>query len=110
MSCCLFFNDTAATKIYTRALHDALPISTEEGFDATTGSIHPEAIELRRDLLEHHFCLQPRKRRRHATVWTESEGQDRKSTRLNSSHANISYAVFCLKNKREHVGTTDTPI
>src|SRR5258708_34991210 len=88
-----FFNDTATTEIYTLSLHDALPIST---------------------------CL------RHLTVWPRSWSKggrslqalrpvahassrqvryrwrkaDRKSTRLNSSHQIISYAVFCLKKKR----------
>src|SRR5947209_19808500 len=74
-----FFNDTATTEIYTLSLHDALPISIEQLQDAirTVG-------ETTQDLLR-------------ITALT-----DRKSTRLNSSHANISYAVFCLKKKRNH--------
>src|SRR6267378_7764150 len=64
-----FFNDTATTEIYTLSLHDALPIFTGPRW-RVAGS-----------------CL-------YAQVWT---GKDRKSTRLNSSHVEISYAVFCLK-------------
>src|SRR3712207_9511810 len=70
----VFFNDTATTEIYTLSLHDALPISGEV--------ITARCRRLTR-------C-------RHVT---DSAFRDRKSTRLNSSHANISYAVFCLKKK-----------
>src|SRR5215204_3767749 len=66
-----FFNDTATTEIYTLSLHDALPISPHRN--------------------------RPRRCRRDAR-WTSVRG-DRKSTRLNSSHTVISYAVFCLKKK-----------
>src|SRR2546428_8955704 len=73
-----FFNDTATTEIYTLSLHDALPI--------------------------YHV------RRRRRFTWlrvgklagTGEEPVDRKSTRLNSSHDQISYAVFCLKKKKNH--------
>src|SRR6476660_10103805 len=68
-----FFNDTATTEIYTLSLHDALPISSGAG---------PSAARTRR--------WSPRPPRR-----------DRKSTRLNSSHQIISYAVFCLKKKKQ---------
>src|SRR2546422_9549537 len=81
-----FFNDTATTEIYTLSLHDALPIlgpllavqvwnagqTTNEGGISTTVQLN--APDLR----------------------------DRKSTRLNSSHGYISYAVFCLKKKKDH--------
>src|SRR5256885_9768075 len=70
-----FFNDTATTEIYTLSLHDALPIFRVLKCDAHTH----EALRMSRPLL--------RSRR------------DRKSTRLNSSHLVISYAVFCLKKK-----------
>src|SRR2546422_7011565 len=78
-----FFNDTATTEIYTLSLHDALPIFDRHGrqragavADARPGTpVHPA-------------------QRAHA-------GQDRKSTRLNSSHGYISYAVFCLKKKKK---------
>src|SRR3989442_2886853 len=73
-----FFNDTATTEIYTLSLHDALPISARW-----------------------------RPTSRSARSWTRQTGsstislilRDRKSTRLNSSHVRISYAVFCLKKK-----------
>src|SRR5574343_1178956 len=66
-----FFNDTATTEIYTLSLHDALPISPP-GWTRTTRPL------------------------RTARWWG-----DRKSTRLNSSHITISYAVFCLKKKKK---------
>src|SRR5215203_7208436 len=68
-----FFNDTATTEIYTLSLHDALPISSR-AFCPTSPTIKAP--------------VPPRVR-------------DRKSTRLNSSYANISYAVFCLKKKKK---------
>src|SRR5690348_18420895 len=73
-----FFNDTPTTEIYTLSLHDALPILTIcwAGFSAWLTSA-PVARSL--------------------TAATE----DRKSTRLNSSHPSISYAVFCLKKKKK---------
>src|SRR6266496_5118303 len=78
-----FFNDTATTEIYTLSLHDALPISTLDPF-----SLH------RQQALEHRgACAQ-------AVVLVFV--RDRKSTRLNSSHVEISYAVFCLKKKKKN--------
>src|SRR5258707_10792840 len=84
-----FFNDTATTEIYTLSLHDALPIYRQR----RRGAPVPD----------------PSQRARHRSVSTDRaravpeaarrRGLDRKSTRLNSSHANISYAVFCLKKK-----------
>src|SRR2546427_11110518 len=76
-----FFNDTATTEIYTLSLHDALPILQ----GATTA-----------------------RARRGLGLLYASQGQygqameDRKSTRLNSSHSQISYAVFCLKKKKKN--------
>src|SRR6266705_5346455 len=67
-----FFNDTATTEIYTLSLHDALPISP-----------------WRR-------CKVRWRREQRRRCW-----RDRKSTRLNSSHRTISYAVFCLKKKKK---------
>src|SRR3712207_8401321 len=84
----IFFNDTATTEIYTLSLHDALPISVVDLLRRQLAAELDERRELvgledRRDvLLQHRHPVQP---------------EDRKSTRLNSSHANISYAVFCLK-------------
>src|SRR5256885_16594294 len=80
-----FFNDTATTEIYTLSLHDALPI----------------------------WLARVMQQRRQAQVaqqrFLQAQGpaqqQDRKSTRLNSSHLVISYAVFCLKKKKSYHGT-----
>src|SRR2546430_2903657 len=76
-----FFNDTATTEIYTLSLHDALPISPAR---LTTD---PAA--------RHH--LPP------GSDGGDPRHRDRKSTRLNSSHSQISYAVFCLKKKQSHI-------
>src|SRR3712207_7184980 len=86
----LFFNDTATTEIYTLSLHDALPIS-EHG-DAGAG----EAL---RQHLQGDGLAGAGRAGDEAVPVGAFEQQDRKSTRLNSSHANISYAVFCLKKK-----------
>src|SRR3712207_7561533 len=84
-----FFNDTATTEIYTLSLHDALPIS-EAGrlVGGGAGEVDDACVRLQRPGgvgLGQHLA--------------DAVQQDRKSTRLNSSHANISYAVFCLKKK-----------
>src|SRR6266705_6104665 len=70
-----FFNDTATTEIYTLSLHDALPIFVQPA--------------------------QGRLLRRHVQRRADQLGEDRKSTRLNSSHRTNSYAVFCLKKKNQ---------
>src|ERR1035438_10584959 len=70
----VFFNDTATTEIYTLSLHDALPISV-------------------RFVWRRAFCRQ--------WLSDRSKPRDRKSTRLNSSHLGISYAVFCLKKEEQ---------
>src|SRR3712207_7805877 len=93
----VFFNDTATTEIYTLSLHDALPISrsarastasaaggaagTGTGTDTDTGGGGGAATA------------------RFVSVLFGGGRSDRKSTRLNSSHANIPYSVFCLKKK-----------
>src|SRR5256885_15967072 len=90
-----FFNDTATTEIYTLSLHDALPILSliklqEDANDearfrrggSLSGANHCPA---------HYSGQGPRRR---------CSARDRKSTRLNSSHLVISYAVFCLKKKK----------
>src|SRR3712207_8056211 len=82
-----FFNDTATTEIYTLSLHDALPISKPRDYP-----VEPQPVEGAEDPVLGPGYLQAD---RHAPG-----SQDRKSTRLNSSHANISYAVFCLKKKK----------
>src|SRR3712207_9502380 len=89
-----FFNDTATTEIYTLSLHDALPICLTEslaGAQEGAEGQRPEPCDV--------------------TILRSLPGvgqivlatllADRKSTRLNSSHANISYAVFCLKKKKK---------
>src|SRR6478735_11605186 len=71
-----FFNDTATTEIYTLSLHDALPISLRR-LGASLRAYYRVAVEPYLPAM-----------------------RDRKSTRLNSSHLVISYAVFCLKKKK----------
>src|SRR2546427_6602842 len=86
-----FFNDTATTEIYTLSLHDALPISTMcMPCDLGLGSFF-----LSTRTSEQGKCPICRPRT------CESRERDRKSTRLNSSHSQISYAVFCLKKKKK---------
>ena len=80
-----FFNDTATTEIYTLSLHDALPIYGRKESLQRPGFGDGECRELAG---------------RELTQLVEDVGEDRKSTRLNSSHDQISYAVFCLKKKK----------
>src|SRR5438309_9051393 len=80
-----FFNAPAPTEIYTLSLHDALPISERD-------RSHGPPARLR--LVQH-----PHRRSR-ADSDRAFQREDRKSTRLNSSHSSISYAVFCLKKKK----------
>src|SRR5258707_3955476 len=82
-----FFNDTATTEIYTLSLHDALPI----------WPVRSRTILRRRDL---RVIGKGADRPRSGSSACWAPFPDRKSTRLNSSHANISYAVFCLKKKK----------
>src|SRR6266496_6023709 len=72
-----FFNDTATTEIYTLSLHDALPTSP--------------------------ICRGSRPCCVRSNIWP----LDRKSTRLNSSHVEISYAVFCLKKKKKSTNSSE---
>src|SRR3712207_6930028 len=96
-----FFNDTATTEIYTLSLHDALPISGNESGGAC---VH----RLRRGVGVHaaiHFDMDVEPELGDTVgdrldLLELAGDEDRKSTRLNSSHANISYAVFCLKKKK----------
>src|ERR1022692_4989088 len=76
----IFFNDTATTEIYTLSLHDALPIYVD------------------RD-----YIMSPEQGVEYGMIHV-----DRKSTRLNSSHLVISYAVFCLKKKKPEKARIDT--
>src|SRR5256885_11103822 len=103
-----FFNDTATTEIYTLSLHDALPIYPGENL-----SLRARA-GIRQHLADEHLRpesdavalngagrrLRPARRARGV--------RDRKSTRLNSSHLVISYAVFCLKKKKNIYGISLT--
>src|SRR3712207_7345658 len=97
-----FFNDTATTEIYTLSLHDALPICAHgartrrgrRGGRGAGGGRGPRARGCA-------VVLAPDRARGGLPGH-----RDRKSTRLNSSHANISYAVFCLKKKKNTTITT----
>src|SRR2546422_1234610 len=87
-----FFNDTATTEIYTLSLHDALPISLLP----TVCVDRPLSVftsELNVTLESLLFLI--------SSSSASSSSRDRKSTRLNSSHGYISYAVFCLKKKNK---------
>src|SRR2546430_4155982 len=86
-----FFNDTATTEIYTLSLHDALPISTR-GRDGPRENRRRNGGSVQSLDLDDSVPADPRRNDRN---------RDRKSTRLNSSHSQISYAVFCLKKKNE---------
>src|SRR3712207_7827587 len=99
-----FFNDTATTEIYTLSLHDALPIYINpdslnknpaftnvvvvEGNVKTVHIGGQDAINASGEIVGR------------GDIVAQTEQVDRKSTRLNSSHANISYAVFCLKKQK----------
>src|SRR2546427_7362535 len=95
-----FFNDTATTEIYTLSLHDALPISRRH----SRVRIFCEARCDDFVKTGRHGCLKVRSRcngRGQDAIADSLQGVDRKSTRLNSSHSQISYAVFCLKKKKK---------
>src|SRR3712207_7742286 len=94
-----FFNDTATTEIYTLSLHDALPISGGHAA-AVAGGRRGRAVLRRRHARRDGRRRGVRHGRRGADGHRGAARRDRKSTRLNSSHANISYAVFCLKKKK----------
>src|SRR5690349_24021855 len=101
--------DTPPTEIYTLSLHDALPISAEverledglgladhgvEGIRRNTGEARRRRVEPRVERLGDQQRL------------VDAGTRDRKSTRLNSSHVEISYAVFCLKKKKKNMKQT----
>src|SRR3989442_5884844 len=93
-----FFNDTATTEIYTLSLHDALPIYL--GRDR----LRPKASWAFRVAHDPHPRLEPFHGERAVLGQPVLEMEaDRKSTRLNSSHVRISYAVFCLKKKKRQM-------
>src|SRR3712207_8990163 len=99
-----FFNDTATTEIYTLSLHDALPICRVRAArqEPVMSRLlqRPAKDDRERRQREHADRGEPRSR--FFVGLTEQISRDRKSTRLNSSHANISYAVFCLKKKKKN--------
>src|SRR2546422_2689305 len=92
-----FFNDTATTEIYTLSLHDALPIYT----------IHAGAGGLGRTRTGVAGALGVPES---AVRVVARDVGDRKSTRLNSSHGYISYAVFCLKKKKTQQSMTQAAV
>src|SRR5438034_6669821 len=103
MSTILIFNDPSPTTIYTLSLHDALPIFTALGEGDHGAEQESVALAIEHGVVENLGGLEGR-------VLIEQHGAenrllrfvapDRKSTRLNSSHTVISYAVFCLKKKK----------
>src|SRR5207302_11446661 len=101
------FSDSATTELYTLSLHDALPICAGVDRDLDSLSVQGPAIRCR---------PRPDAGRRHGHQSDDDCRQrDRKSTRLNSSHVKISYAVFCLKKKKKvrtvlATYTTRTPL
>src|SRR5258708_27650459 len=101
-----FFNDTATTEIYTLSLHDALPIWPSLG-----AAIRSGIVDRAWSALTDHRSRNPgesardRLRQRLLERGEILEALDRKSTRLNSSHQIISYAVFCLKKKTKIANT-----
>src|SRR2546426_7625039 len=94
-----FFNDTATTEIYTLSLHDALPISQSDRRGEDPVAHHPRC----RAPGGRPARRQARPVRRQSETGDREGSGDRKSTRLNSSHLVISYAVFCLKKKSNRV-------
>src|SRR5690349_22491849 len=94
-----FFNDTATTEIYTLSLHDALPI-WRPAAKTSIARLRPAA----RTSEDRCRCAEAQT----ATLFALAGELDRKSTRLNSSHVEISYAVFCLKKKKKRKLQTHT--
>src|SRR5204863_4655509 len=88
-----FFNHTATTEIYTLSLHDALPISQPRSIASWRSANMPAVRASGRGVVSRSATR--------SRSGDESRAIDRKSTRLNSSHVEISYAVFCLKKKKE---------
>src|SRR5688572_32273327 len=97
-----FFNHTATTEIYTLSLHDALPISYAQQFEqvkkdkiSSEGQLEAAKSAYEKAMQVKRAFMQEKERK------TQLAMRDRKSTRLNSSHSQISYAVFCLKKKKK---------
>src|SRR5438105_12907507 len=87
LSVCFFFNDTATTEIYTLSLHDALPIYAHTAERRKVVLVVEDEKAIGQLIAD--------------AISDEPAMRDRKSTRLNSSHEWISYAVFCLKKKKK---------
>src|SRR5690348_17430219 len=102
---CLFvFTATSAAEIFTLSLHDALPISPYMFFCSPIRLIREiHGKKLRRPSFP--LAFDDREMVPHHAFRIEEGHIDRKSTRLNSSHPSISYAVFCLKKKKPHSPT-----
>src|SRR5437762_4567116 len=93
MSLSCFFHHSATPQTYTLSLHDALPISVQGCALRCIGGLGNVPWQPRKS-------LHPRQASRNPELLAQS-WRDRKSTRLNSSHRCISYAVFCLKKKKQ---------
>src|SRR5688572_31037520 len=94
----LYFNPTPPSQIYPLSLHDALPISAIM-VEVEAGAASTDEKSFKVVGFEIGF---PEKGYKDKMAWnSDREWQDRKSTRLNSSHSQISYAVFCLKKKKD---------
>src|SRR5690606_41469460 len=92
-----FLNRPAATEIYTLSLHDALPIL---GQNLQGGDISARSAE-KKEIVTTSRCMAPLARMSHMSGFIALVLGEIESTRLNSSHVKISYAVFCLKKKRK---------
>src|SRR3712207_7782234 len=97
-----FFNDTATTEIYTLSLHDALPILTTDDADDPGSTPGSGEFHQFQQVVAPGVLVAVRQQDRPVGL-ERLHRADRKSTRLNSSHANISYAVFCLKKKKTYL-------
>src|SRR5438034_1664487 len=96
-----FFTDTATTDIYPLSLHDALPISSERA-----PALRAEAMPARSGGTAFMTIVMLGEEKNAKPRPCTARTRDRKSTRLNSSHTVISYAVFCLKKKKKNKQTT----
>src|SRR3712207_8696450 len=105
LSLFFFFNDTATTEIYTLSLHDALPICGKAPPDPDVFWLDPSTVPTLGSYFRAAGYRTFWKGKWHASdadlLVPGTHAADRKSTRLNSSHANISYAVFCLKKNKK---------
>src|SRR5437868_11827780 len=101
-----FFNAPAPSPIYTLSLHDALPIYRSDGEQEKRRSLHIRS----RTRTPNRPCGRTMSTATRITKNTKvaQTGEDRKSTRLNSSHVSISYAVFCLKKKKKTSTSNNT--